>query len=470
MAAIAGLVAAACGGDAAPTDVTPEPADDALPSAADGSAEDAFPPFKRCGRDEDCVGSAAGPRCDLILRECIPCLTSADCEGEGSRCVAMACVAPTQCATASDCPVGRDCLKESGVCTDCELDQDCEPAEVCHRRQCKPRCNVLACRVDGLVCNDEAPTCVECNVDSDCALRPDRSRCDVATHTCTCPVRFTGDDCTSCATGWQGARCDTCAPGWFGPSCESQEATEGFVAVEPGSFEMGSPDDEFYRGRDELLHEVTLTQAFWLQTTEVTQRQWQAVMGTNPSQFKAFGPDHPVENVSWEDAVAYLNRLSDMEGRERCYEGSDFVGLQCSGYRLPTEAEWEYAARAEIPEARYGDLDAIAWHRGNAEGRPQPVGGLEANPWGFHDMLGNVWEWVQDWHGDYADGESDPTGPPDGTHRVARGGSWILDAGGIRAARRGRYMPNYRYGTLGFRAARSQVEPDDDPEDDPELP
>jgi formylglycine-generating enzyme required for sulfatase activity len=218
---------------------------------------------------------------------------------------------------------------------------------------------------------------------------------------------------------------------------------------------MGSPRSEDGRYDDEMQHHVTISRPFWLQATEVTQGQWQALMGTNPSYFDGCGRDCPVEEVNWEDAVAYLNSLSDQEGLARCYDGDRFKGLGCEGYRLPTEAEWEYAARAGTTGARYGDLDAIAWYDGNAGRRTRPVGHKSPNGWGIHDMLGNVWEWVQDWYGPVDTAATDPTGPSSGGIRVVRGGGWDHGASDLRAPNRFGNSQGFRYFNLGFRVARS---------------
>jgi formylglycine-generating enzyme required for sulfatase activity len=236
---------------------------------------------------------------------------------------------------------------------------------------------------------------------------------------------------------------------------QASQTPRGFIRVAPGSFSMGSPESEGGREPNEVAHRVTLTRAFWLQATEVTQGQWQAVMGSAPSRFTGCGHDCPIEQVSWEDAVAYLNTLSDREGLERCYEGSRFKGLDCRGYRLPTEAEWEYAARAGTNDARHGPIDDAAWHAGNSDYRVHPVAQRSPNRWGLHDMLGNVWEWVQDWYGPYEGVAADPTGPPSGAGRVGRGGGWSDGPRILRAAYRERYAPRDRKPYLGFRAART---------------
>ena len=164
-----------------------------------------------------------------------------------------------------------------------------------------------------------------------------------------------------------------------------------FVWVPPGEFRMGSKsseadDDERPRMR------VRISRGFFLGKYEVTQGQWEAVMGSNPSRFDGCGPDCPVENVSWDDVQEFIRRLNAREGGNR--------------YRLPTEAEWEYAARAGTNGDHYGNLAAIAWHEDNSGNRTHPVGRKAPNEWGLYDMLGNVWEWVEDWYGGYPGGRS----------------------------------------------------------------
>ena len=255
-------------------------------------------------------------------------------------------------------------------------------------------------------------------------------------------------------------------------------STAGFVRVEPGTFTMGSPSGEPGRDSDEAQHEVTLTRAFYLQATEVTQGQWRALMNNNPSGFNSCGDDCPVETVNWWEAAAYANALSGQEGLPACYalEGCSEVSpgnymkcggvsvnapggdpYQCAGYRLPTEAEWEYAYRAGTTTAYYDpNLDAIAWYGSNSAGTTHLVGEKTPNAWGLYDMAGNVWEWCWDWYGDYPlSGVTNPTGSGSVSFRVYRGGSWYFDADGARAAGRGNYHPDFRYSYLGFRLARS---------------
>ena len=216
-----------------------------------------------------------------------------------------------------------------------------------------------------------------------------------------------------------------------------------FVWVPPGEFRMGSTSSEA-RDVERPLTQVRISEGFWLGKYEVTQSEWEAVMmGSNPSHFRNCGGDCPVERVSWADVQGFIGRLNAREGREV--------------YRLPREAEWEYAARAGTTGDRYGDLSAIAWYAGNSSGRTHPVGLKLPNGWGLYDMLGNVWEWVGDWHGGYPGGRvTDPGGPGSGSTRVFRGGSWLSDAGSARAPDRYYVHPDFRFNFLGFRLLRTR--------------
>ena len=248
------------------------------------------------------------------------------------------------------------------------------------------------------------------------------------------------------------------------------DAPEGFVCIESGSFEMGSPSGELGRDSDELQRTVTLTRAFLLQATEVTAREYRALMGASPS-VSACG-SCPVEGVTWYEAIAYANALSRAEGLPECYctDGVVDVGetmYDCVGYRLPTEAEWEYAARAGRTRATYaGDLTdtgcsdttllPIAWFCGNSSG----FGGREAgtrmpNAWGLYDMLGNVAEWTYDVYERSPDQTIDPEGASSGSRRVVRGGCQAARAECARAANREEQPPDSGYSNLGFRLART---------------
>jgi formylglycine-generating enzyme required for sulfatase activity len=227
-----------------------------------------------------------------------------------------------------------------------------------------------------------------------------------------------------------------------------------FVLIPAGNFVMGSPSNEWKRDADETEHEVTLSKPFYLQATEVTQAQWKRVMASNPSYFKNCGEDCPVETVSWNDAQDFIKKLNQLE--------------RTTKYRLPTEAEWEYACRAgEITAFNTGTC--ITTELANYDGRYPPrycpkgqyrlstvkVAGFRPNSWGLYDMHGNVWEWCQDWYADYSTSQvTDPIGPASGEYRVLRGGSWGFGARAARSADRAGKSPSYLSTFIGFRVAR----------------
>ena len=231
-----------------------------------------------------------------------------------------------------------------------------------------------------------------------------------------------------------------------------------FSYIPSGSFVMGSPVGELGRSVDETQHEVILSKAFFMQTTEVTQKQWKDVMGTSPSSFSTCGENCPVENVSWDNAQSFITALNQLGN---------------GTYRLPTEAEWEYAARAgsttafangqitqtgDSPLALDPNLDLMGWYKGNADGSLHPVATKQANRWGLYDMHGNVWEWCEDWYD-----ESYTGGPTNGsaramsigTYRVSRGGCWFSGGFRCRSAVRFWSFPDFRNDGLGFRFART---------------
>jgi formylglycine-generating enzyme required for sulfatase activity len=214
--------------------------------------------------------------------------------------------------------------------------------------------------------------------------------------------------------------------------------------VRPGTFTMGSANGD----RDEKPQtRVTLTRSFWLGRTEVTQGQWEALMGSNPSHFKSAARDAPVEQVSWDDAMQFCRKLSE---RERS-AGRLQDGYQ---YMLPTEAQWEFACRAGTTGDFAGGLDAMVWYNQNSGLATHPVAQKQANAWGLCDMHGNVWEWCLDWYGAYPGGSvTDPTGPSTGSSRIIRGGGWGETARNCRSAGRFKNVPVYRNTGLGFRVA-----------------
>ena len=301
----------------------------------------------------------------------------------------------------------------------------------------------------------------------------------------------------TCMHGFEKSEATICTQSPY--SYLSGPAGMPFAQIPAGTFTMGSPASEIGHHVNEVLHEVTITRAFAMGVTEVTQSEWRAFSnGINPSNFSDCGPDCPVENVDWFSTLAYANALSEAEGLDPCYSFSpascavenntwwngdtvtgrandctdaSFVGLACTGYRLPTEAEWEYAYRAGTTTAFFNgentqflyepdeNLNAIAWYYSNAAGVTHAVAGKLENPWGLYDMSGNVSEWVWDWRGDYPGTVTDYLGPEErqsiGLGRILRGGAWNNGAKSCRAASRNDFGPQIRGNVFGFRLART---------------
>jgi sulfatase modifying factor 1 len=232
-----------------------------------------------------------------------------------------------------------------------------------------------------------------------------------------------------------------------------------FVKIGPGGFMMGSPHDEPHRNASEAQHKVYLSKSFYMQTTEVTLAQWRAVMGSSFFDTRKGADEMPVVKVSWFDAQDFIEKLNERDN---------------ATYRLPTEAEWEYAARAgtTTPYPWGSDINcrqamfsnnplksdscvATIQAKGLKKGQPAPVGSYAPNAWGLYDMQGNVWEWVSDWYAPYdTDRVVDPTGPYSGDMRVKRGGSWFKYGHYCRSANRASGHPASRYRTTGFRVVR----------------
>ena len=268
----------------------------------------------------------------------------------------------------------------------------------------------------------------------------------------------------------------------FPTSAPVSEPTEGFVLIEGGTFQMGSPASEPWRSADETQHTVTVSD-FYISPYELTQAEYEAVMGENPSNFS--GEDLPVENISWLDAVAYCNARSEQENLTPVYtiDGANVTwNREADGYRLPTEAEWEYACRAgtetpfnteNSPSAEevnyYGhypyEIEGNYFSQGNLETQPGiyrettiAVGSFEPNAFGLYDMHGNVSEWVWDYYGAYpAEEQTDPTGPETGALRVYRGGGWNDFAKNMRSAYRATLEPELMSFNIGIRLVRNAV-------------
>lgn len=219
-----------------------------------------------------------------------------------------------------------------------------------------------------------------------------------------------------------------------------------FVRIPPGEFMMGcSPGDSECYAEEKPAHRVAITHSFEIGKYQVTQAQYESVVGSNPSYFS--GANLPVEGASWNDAQKFCGLLNEKKDGHR--------------YRLPTEAEWEYAARGRDEAARYGPLDEIAWHRDNSAEKTHPVGEKRQNGFGLCDTLGNVWEWVEDWYGlEYYSHspKSDPKGPDSGEYRIARGGSWRgVARGPARVSSRYIIRPAVRSIVVGFRCVREKA-------------
>lgn len=222
-----------------------------------------------------------------------------------------------------------------------------------------------------------------------------------------------------------------------------------FVWIPPGSFMMGSPQEEDERGDNETQHKVTLTKGFYMGVYTVTQEQWQTVMGNNPSEFTD-EKNLPVERVSWDDCQKFIEKLREKDKKQ---------------YRLPTESEWEYACRAgtttpfhfgetiSTDQANYNGENAYGnGKKGVYRKKTTPVGNFPANAFGLYDMHGNVFQWCQDWYGDYPQSDvTDPQGPDTGEHRVMRGGCLVFFPEGCRSAFRFRREPSNRKNKIGFR-------------------
>lgn len=221
----------------------------------------------------------------------------------------------------------------------------------------------------------------------------------------------------------------------------------------PGTFMMGSPEDEPGRSNDELQHEVTLTKGFWMLETPVTQRMWTSVMmtdiqslalmGTYKTDLYGIGDFHPIYYTSWYESQAFCEKLTEkLNGK----------------ITLPTEAQWEYACRAGTRSGYAGDLYLMGWYRNNSHGTTHSVGQKQPNAWGFYDMHGNIWEWCSDNYGPYNEWPTnDPTGPNIGPYKVRRGGSWC-NTKRCRSANRGYDAPNGRYSRLGFRIVLTELD------------
>ncbi len=332
-------------------------------------------------------------------------------------------------------------------------------------KECVPACGDRNCGPDP-VCG---LSCGECGQDQRCGYSGQCVCAQNCTNRVCGPDPVCGLSCGGCGEDW--LFCDT------NGKCMSNTVGRCFAdwcLIPAGTFAMGSPDDEPDREPDEgPVHNVTITRPFYMKKTLVTRGEWKSLIGNNPSKDRACSDHCPIQTLNWFDAVWYANALSKSEGLETCYTITDCTGaagvdladckvtfssLDCNGYRLPTEAEWEYAARAGTTEARYGEVDDIAWYLDNSRWNPHPVGMKTPNAWGLHDVLGNEYELVWDYYGeDYystcEEGCTDPLGPTTGIERAARGSCYASPAKSVRLALRVHYPPEIRL--PGFRLVRS---------------
>ena len=478
-----------------------------------------------CNDDGDCISTicvnnfcrdgSTGDACDTVD----DCNEIDDwCSDDGvcaTRAEGDSCDADEECPTDLYCASNVDECRDGSTGDDCDNTADCaEVNDHCDAGSCKDR-------VEGDRCDshDECPEPASiCSTDSICQDGDEGDGCD--SHD-DCGAAFNCGGGDTCEVDWgladgcdDDAQCatDQCSNGFCAPA--------GFAFIPPGTFCMGSPggggsaecpdgDAELGRNSNETLHSVTLTGGVYLQQTEVTQAQWLARFAANPSWVTDCGLDCPVQRVNWWEAVAYVNALSEFEGLEPCYAleecdpseaGTDMecTGVSiaeaaasgnpyyCEGYRLPMEAEWEYAYRAGTDTAFYNgpftnqgstpldeNLDAIGWYAGNSgvtgtgadcsgwySGSTlcaiHPVAAKLPNEWGLFDMSGNVWEWVWDLNTTYTtEAVENPLGADAGSHRIKRGGGWSHWGELARAAQRTAWTPDDTYYHTGFRPART---------------
>jgi formylglycine-generating enzyme required for sulfatase activity len=488
--------------------------------------------FPRNGACDDGVPCTVDDACTALGCQGVPvnCDDGKACTADGCDATTGACVhtavpncTPVNCSVDAECDDNDLCTRDkcaAGNCVNtvivCDDRNPCT-SDTCTRGPGYAYCTYLAVAKgtpcdDGNICTDNdvctAKACGGTPATCDDGLVCTTDACDPVTG---CSHVLQGGMCLldgACRADGQtdsANACRVCAPGtgttewttvadWTacgdGMHCRSGQCVAtpcptGYAFIPPGTFIMGSPETEPGRRDDEVQHQVTITKSFCLKATEVTEAEWRSLMGNNPYNHPC-GDACPVEFASWWDAVAYCNRLSVSEALRPCYTLAGCTGLPgvngsfmcadvvladtCTGYRLPTEAEWEYAARAGTTTGTYNGtstltdctepnpvLDPIAWFCGNDQTADQPVKGKLANAWGLYDMLGNAWEWCWDWYGTYSDGPlEDPTGPTVGIRRVTRGGGWITtDVGAYRAARRNSTEPWNPGYPLSFRPLRT---------------
>ncbi len=447
-----------------------------------------------CRRNEDCSKDGRGEfcclgrcvqnqlRCEIDLKFNSKCEKNEDCEG-GKVCSGGLCI-EAECMEDGDCGGG---ICREYKCESCVKDEDCGGKKVCSGGLC-----IEAECMEDADCGDQICReykCEDCVKDEDCG--PDRLCIQGLCVKGNC--RNSGD-----CKGGKVCKNNICSPCSSHKDCRDAGIClkdKGIcfdsalfpkeVLIPSGSFRMGAPKTEKGWFTDESpVITVKLTHDFWMWKSEVTQGEFKKYMGYNPSYFRSCGLDCPVEYLNWHEAAAFCNALSQAKNLPQCFvcKGknnkilcsvrAEFRGqsyYNCKGWRLPTEAEWEYAYRAGSTTAFYnGDitndlkdpnLDKIGWYKENSSGTPHPVMRKQPNKWGLYDMAGNVWEWVFDRYSLYPSISTpleNPVGALTSKYRVARGGSWGLYSRYCRAATRSKNSPSFRNWGIGFRPVRTR--------------
>ena len=442
------LTAEDCDDSAANSTVVSDDADcDGVPTGAD--CDDSNASSTVVATDADCDGTVTAADCDDLDASSTVRAEDADCDGvlTAEDCDDSA-ASSTVVSEDTDCDgtlTAADCDDSDGSSTVVAIDADC----------------------------DDTVTAADCDdLDASSTVRAEDADCDGVLTLDDCD----DSDATSTTLAYD-PDCDGVA------DCGAVTSVQGadYVMVCPGTFDMGctavqQADGNCYSD-ESPVHTVTLSRGFWISATELTQGQWQSLMGNNPSHFSSCGADCPVEYVDWWDSLTYANALSTAEGLPECYvlsgcgsngscsgvslNSSDGTPYGCAGYRLPTEAEWEYAARAGTDLLYSGSdtVDDVAWRHSNSGYHTNEVATKQPNAWGLYDMSGNVWEWNWDWYDDdyYSSSPAiDPTGAGNGaSSRVIVGGSWDWTARLARVACRSSITPGFASSDQGFRLLRT---------------
>jgi formylglycine-generating enzyme required for sulfatase activity len=423
------------------------------------------------------------------------------------RCTAGACGgSEVECGTATACRAAGICDESTGTCSGATQPNGTSCTVTNGFGTCQSGdCQITTCRAGFANCDGNAANGCETVVDNDpnncggCGLSCSASHFLGVCETGYC-LLLSGTSWTYCDTPTRGSRpvnlenddnnCGACGNQCGALSeCSARECSQvplEFVRIPAGTFQMGSPTGELGRSSDENRHTVVITRDFLMSTTEITQVMWQDLMNTDATLVEQ--PNLPMVNVNWWEALEFANTLSLAQGLPTCYTLSGCTGtlgasfnctnwavnnpsnnpLLCTGYRLPTESEWEYAYRAGTTTAFYNgnithtgstpldlNLDAIGWYTGNSDSSRKNVAIKLPNAWGLYDMAGNAREWCWDYYETYPGAVSDPLGPTTGSFRVLRGGSFVNEASNARAAYRFNLDPPWRLPYQGFRLART---------------